>query len=82
MVMSEKNYILQCKNYFALFSCKFHHKSLICLPTKKLKSKHGNTRKSMGIRNLMKYLWPVGAQSDLLIVRFSATPLRIRRELC
>ena len=23
----------------------------------KLKSKHGNTRKSMGIRNLMKHLW-------------------------
>ena len=26
---------------------------------KKIKSKHGNTRKSMGIRSLMKHLWPL-----------------------
>ena len=47
------------KSNLALFACKFHHESLICLPIKKFKSKLGNTRASIMCWNLMKYLWPL-----------------------
>ena len=62
--------IFQCQIYFPLFSYKFHHNNFGSEPTKTGKSKHQNAQQSMGIMNLMKYLWPL---TEILYCGFQGT---------